>query len=125
MTYLPSTAVEILHAMDRRLQVIEAHLAALRQGIATGADSALVAAVFAVAGERRFEARELAAMAARPGVPEAALRALIDGRSAKGIGRLLRAAAGRPCDNGLVLTFEPGRSPNIWRVSNPRKPAKC
>lgn len=123
MIRLPDSAVDILHALDRRLAAIEQHLAALRAGIASGADAALVGAVYAVAGERPFIARELLTMAARPGVPEQVLQVLIAGHSVKGVGKLLRAAAGRPCDNGLVLTFEPGRSPNIWRVSNPRKPA--
>lgn len=123
MAYHPS--VDLLHDIARRLTGIEQHLAALRAGIASGADAALVGAVYAVAGERPFTSRELALMATRPGVPERVLAALIGGRSPKGVGKLLQAAAGKPCDNGLVLTFEPGRSPNIWRVSLPRKPMIC
>ena len=124
MIRLPQTAVEILHSVDRRLAAIEQHLAALRAGEASGADAALVSAVFAVAGRRLFKACELIEMAKRPGVPELALLALLGpGRSAGGVGKLLGAAAGRPCQNGLVLTFEPGSDPRIWRVSTPRTPA--
>ena len=123
MIYLPDTAVDLLRSLVRSVAAMQLDLAALRAGIASGADVALVGAVFAVAGERSFESRVLIAMAAKPGVPEQALQVLIAGRTAKGVGKLLRAAAGKPCDSGLVLTFEPGRSPNIWRVSHPRKPA--
>ena len=123
MTYLPDTAVDLLRSLVRSVAAMQLDVAALRAGIASGADAALVGAVYAVAGERSFGSRELIAMATKPGVPEKVLQVLIAGRSPGGVGKLLRAAAGKPCDSGLLLTFEPGRSPNIWRVSHPRKPA--
>jgi hypothetical protein len=131
MEYMTAVPVELLRAMDRRQAAIEQHLAAIRQdlaalraGDATGADAALVGAVFAVAGERWFLSRELIDMAARPGVPERVLQALLGPKpSPGGVGKKLGAAAGKPCQNGLVLTFEYGTDPKIWRVSTPRIPA--
>ncbi len=121
MAYLSADAHELLRELVQRLAAVEDHLAALRAGVASGADAALVAGVFAVAGLRQFTAAELLQMAARPGVPERALQALLAGRSIKGAGKLLRAAAGKPCSaTGLVLTFEPSRCGNVWRVSHTR-----
>lgn len=122
MPYLSPDAHALLAELVQRVAAVEDHLAALRAGVASGADAALVAAVFAVAGVRPFTAAELLAMAARPGVPERALFALLGTRSVKGAGRLLGAAAGKPCaDTGLVLVGEPSRRGTIWRISFARK----
>lgn len=127
MAYLAADAHTLLAQLVLEVRELRAELRAYRQGEASGADAALVAAVFAVAGPREFAVRELVDMARRPGVPEAALRALLGERSAKAIGKLLHAAAGQPCaTTGLVLVrASVGRLGATWRVSHPRKAANA
>ncbi len=124
MPYLPDTAVELLRTLAVEVRALREMIEADRQGRATGADAALVAAVYAVAGTRRFTSRELIEMASRPGVPEQVLSALLDGRNPNSIGIALSAAAGKPCSNGLMLTGKDGRTSKTWRVSYPQDPAK-
>lgn len=131
MAYLPDTSVDLLRALLVGQRAIESELRAQAQaikaltaGVAPDAVAALVSAIFAVAGEREFRARELIGMAHRPGVPEAALRIELGSRNAVGVGLLLASAADQPCpDTRLVLTAvggKPGRLGNTWRVSPTR-----
>lgn len=124
MPYLPAEAADLLRALVVEVRELRRMLEADRAGVASGADSALIAAVYAVAGHRECSARELIDMAQRPGLPEAALRALLGDRSVKAVGKLLAAAAGRPCaSTGLVLLQRPGRSGATWRIQHAHKAA--
>jgi hypothetical protein len=126
MAYLSADAVDLLRTLVLEVRALRQRLEAADAGIATGADAALIVAVYAVAGQRPFRAGELRDMAARPGTPEQALRGLLSGcRSNKAIGKALGAAAGKVCaDSGLVLTAEPNSRGAIWRVSHAAKAAK-
>ena len=118
MDSLSTDAIELLRALAIEVQALRRMLEADRQGVAAGADAALVHAVYAVAGSREFRAAELHAMAERPGTPEAALRALLGGRSNKATGKLLAGAARRPCpDTGVVLLHTPSRRGGTWRIA--------
>lgn len=125
MPYVSESAVELLRELAVEVRALRAIIEADRAGIATGSQAAMTAAVFAVVGLRVFVARELAAMAQRPGIPEAALRALLAGRSHKAIGQALAECAGRPCaDLGLVLVRgKEGRSGWEWQVCHTSKAA--
>ena len=123
MAYISADAHQLLQALVLEVQALRAMLEADRQGVASGADTALLAAVYAVAGLREFRAGELRDMAQRPGGPEQALQTLIEGRSTKSLGKLLQAAAGKP-GAGLVLLGAPSRRGSIWRIRHAPHPPK-
>lgn len=121
MPYVGADALDLLRALVLEVRELRAMLEADRAGVASGADAALIAAIYAVAGLRPFRAQELISMARRPGAPELALRVLLGERSPKRVGKLLAGAAGRPCSHsGLVLTAQPNRLGTIWRISHAR-----
>jgi hypothetical protein len=124
MPYVSADAVALLQQVVSELAELRRLVLDQRRGVRIGADVALLHVIFAVTGYREFTARELIQMAARPGVPEAALRGLLGERSPRQVGKLLAPIVGTPsADTGLVLTATPGRCGNTWRVSNTRTPA--
>lgn len=124
MPYISADAHQLLQAIVLELQALRRLIEADRAGIATGAQCAMIAAAFGVAGHRPFRAAELIELADRPGDPEAALRALIGGCTPKQLGKLLGAAVGRPCAiTGLVLSGTKHRLAAIWRISHAHTPA--
>jgi hypothetical protein len=123
MAYLPADAVELLRTLVLEVRALRQRLEAADARVATGAQSALIAAVFAVAGRRRCLTRELRDMASRPGVPERALQAILfDGKNNHAAGCSLGDAAGRPCaDTGLVLTKVSSKRGTVWGISDATK----
>jgi hypothetical protein len=121
--YISADAVELLRQLVGDVAELKSMMIDARRGVLSGADAALLYSVFSVAGSRLFTARELIAMSCRPGTPELALSALLAGRSAKAVGKMLSRAAGQPTPEGLSLVSRPGRTGCTWQVTHAFKAA--
>ena len=81
MPYVSGDVVDLLRRIAADLGWLKGRMNADDRGVATVPDVALIVTIISVAGCREFSPREVIQMAARPGVPDAAL----DARSRSGL----------------------------------------
>ena len=116
MPYHSGELVEVVQGLAQQIAGLRADLRQLR-GLAFGDQAELVAAAHAALGDRIFSSAELLARALRNDGPGLRLASLLAGRSVRGVGRLLAAAAGRVTPGGLVLRSAGSvRAGAIWCI---------